>query len=55
MEEMETAEGLVRGGLTETADTEGDIIDLLMDIAPVLGVRGVEGVVGVVGVEPEDV
>jgi hypothetical protein len=49
-ENMETAEGLLRSGLTET--TAGDGSDLLMDITLLLGVRGVEGVVGVVGAEP---
>ncbi len=53
--DMETAEGLFRGGLTETTDTAGDGSDLLMDITLLLGVRGVEGVVGVVGAEPDGV
>jgi hypothetical protein len=55
LEDMETAEGLLRGGLTETIDTAADGSDLLLDITLVLGVRGVDGVVGVVGAEPDDV
>lgn len=55
LEDIETAEGLLRGGLIETIDTDGEGSDLLMDITPVLGVSGVEGVVGVVGAEPDDV
>ena len=48
--DIETAEGLLRGGLTiDTAAGDGN------GLPTVLGVRGVEGVVGVVGAEPDDV